>query len=557
MSFHHYSEEILTEYLGTVAYVDDLIFYKKVESKAVDLKIDSPREMAAKTDKKMPLVSKDAEEEVVESKSDSPIEQLVPNINPATFTNAFLKKGIHCSLFEIENDEDSLDPLKSILKKSDVVILDWQMHHDDGRKARELLRSVILASQQSELRLYVIFTNDKKGYKNLLSQTILPDLRDTGIIHDIPEDIECVFKFGHSKIVVLEKENGVKSETTVSDEELPDKIIEEFAEITSGLVSNTVLKSISVIRRNTHSLLAAFNKNLDPAYLAHRAMLPFPNDAELLLKEIIVDSINSMITYSNVIDACSIEKIEEWINDFSFDDREVNLATGNAKENKINISKEELICWQKIGYQNFIPLIVKNQKDKELKESEFNSFEKMKLRNKATECFMPNGIKLDGQSEEFAILTHHKSNFITPSYIPFLTLGTIVQKNEEYYLCIQQRCDSVRIAEEEIRKFLFLPLSEKDGSFPIVLRNEAGENILRKVNLNNCHYLVVERFKQSTHGIVEASKEEELFYFYDVDGLKFKWILDLKESHAQRIANKFAAELSRVGLDESEWLRRS
>jgi hypothetical protein len=37
---------------------------------------------------------------------------------------------------------------------------------------------------------------------------------------------------------------------------------------------------------------------------------------------------------------------------------------------------------------------------------------------------------------------------------------------------------------------------------------------------------------------------------------KFIWILDLKEAHAQRIANLYAARLSRVGLDESEWLRR-
>lgn len=556
MTFHHYSEEILKEYLGTVAYVDDLIFSKREEMKAVGLKIESPRVMAAKKAEEQPLPKQETEGKNTDNKSDAPIKQLEPNINPAAFTNAFLERGIHCSLFEVENDEDSLDFLKNILKKSDVVILDWQMHHDDGRKARELLLSVIQSSHQPELRLFVIFTDDKR-YKTLLRESILPELKEKGIIQAVPEDIECVFNFGHSKILVLEKVNGKKSETTISDEELPDKIIEEFAKITSGLVSNSVLKAVSVIRRNSHSLLATFNKNLDPAYLAHRAMLPFPDDAELLLREIIVDSISSMIAYSNVIDSCSIEKIEEWINESSFDDREVNLATGKAPDNKINISKEDLKYWQRNGYQNFIPLIVKNQKAIQLKESEFNSFEKMKLRNKATECFVPNDIKFDGQSEEFAILTHHKSNFITPSYIPSLTLGTIVQKNDEYFLCIQQRCDSVRIKEDEIRKFLFLPLSEKEGSFPIVLRNDGGEYILRKVNLSNCHYLLVERFRQSNHGIVEAKQEGEIFYFYDVDEHKFKWILDLKESHAQRIANKYAAELSRVGLDESEWLRRS
>ncbi|MFT5250534.1 MAG: hypothetical protein ACI93P_002276 [bacterium] len=38
---------------------------------------------------------------------------------------------------------------------------------------------------------------------------------------------------------------------------------------------------------------------------------------------------------------------------------------------------------------------------------------------------------------------------------------------------------------------------------------------------------------------------------------EFEWILDLKDWHAQRIVTDYAATLSRVGLNESEWLRKS
>ncbi len=41
MSFHQYSKEILTEYLGTVAYVDDLIFREKIPE-AKPKKIEKP-----------------------------------------------------------------------------------------------------------------------------------------------------------------------------------------------------------------------------------------------------------------------------------------------------------------------------------------------------------------------------------------------------------------------------------------------------------------------------------------------------------------------------------
>ena len=78
-----------------------------------------------------------------------------------------------------------------------------------------------------------------------------------------------------------------------------------------------------------------------------------------------------------------------------------------------------------------------------------------------------------------------------------------------------------------------------------------------KASLNKCHHLSIIMFGQTNNGIVEAEQEGDAFYFKDINDSKYTWILDLKESHAQRIANKFAAELSRVGLDESEWLRRS
>lgn len=551
MSFHQYSKEILTEYLGTVAYVDDLIFSKREVTKAVDLKVESARVMAAKINEEKPLPKQNKVEKETISKLDAPIEQLEPNINPVVFTNGFLEKGIHCSLFEIKNDNDSLDPIKNILKKTDVVILDWQMHQDNGRKASELLLSVIESSEKPELRLFIIFTDDPQ-YRNLLSQTIIPELIRIGVINVIPENLECVFKFGHSKIVVLEKINGGKSETAVSDEGLPNRIIEEFTEITSGLVSNTVLKAISLIRRNSHNLLAVFNKELDVAYLAHRAMLSTPEDSELLLKNTIIDSFDSLLSYSQINKVNNIDQIEQWIDENNFPKAVTKVVIGKGETKlEIEINKENTKKWLKTGWKNLVQV----QPNNKLTESQYENYEKGNgsLFNNVMQCYIPAG---DVSSQDFAILTHHKSNFLTPSYIPYLTLGVVVQKDNEFFICIQQRCDSVRIEEDEKRNFLFIPLTEK-GSFPIVFKNDAGEYLIKKANFSKCHQLIVKQFAQINRGIVEAVKEDGGFYFTSVDGSKFRWILDLKDSHAQRIANKYAAELSRVGLDESEWLRRS
>ena len=55
--------------------------------------------------------------------------------------------------------------------------------------------------------------------------------------------------------------------------------------------------------------------------------------------------------------------------------------------------------------------------------------------------------------------------------------------------------------------------------------------------------------------IIQASKQEDKYVFYSSYGETCEWVVDLKEMQAQRIVNNYCAQLSRVGLNESEWLR--
>lgn len=540
MSFHEHSKKIVEDYLGTVAYVDDLIFSSNKEHKA---------EVITTTANIREVKSRGIEKE---KKTKVGERQLGPNINPLELTNAFLDKGIHCALLEVTNEDDKLDSIQKTLKKSDVIILDWQMHGDLGEKATRLLISSI-EDNNLGLRLIIIYT-ENDDYATILQDSIIPALSDKDLAGGNVDPSGCRYVNGHTKITVLKKGNREDTEVPVSL--LPEKIIEEMVEMTAGLISNTALKTVSVIRKNTHNLLGIFNNSLDSAYLGHRAMLPVPEDAEPQIKETIVDSINSIISYSNISEECSLGKIGKWIDISSMATKELNIGT-NKKNIKVNISKEDRKNWLKNGYRGFLKSIVHEQLEgRVLSEKELDSFEKFKLKDKASEFFLKDDIRVTGANEEFAILTHHKSDLKNSAYIPYLTLGVLVQKGEKFLLCIQQRCDSIRIADNTERKFLFLPLGE-NGDYPIIFKNENGEYIKLKVCVKNCYNLQIEKFKQTRNGMVLAICDEDKMYFEDINGLKYNWILDLKDSHAQRIANKFSAELSRVGLDESEWLRRS
>jgi len=543
MSFHAYSKSIVEDYLSTVAYVDDLIFSNRNEMKPTDLGPVNKKEIGA-------IISVKKKIEDI----DKPERQLEPNIIPLSFTNAFLSKGIHCALFELAENKSNIEAIKKTLKKSDVIILDWQMHGDLGKSTCELIKYLLEEDKNTSLslRLLIVYT-DQPVYNSIIKENVAPIFDKLGITCNFVSETEI--QSGHTKIIVLQKPPiNVKEESKVSGEDLPERIIEEMTLLTKGLVSNSALKAVTVIRRNTHKLLGAFNKDLDPAYLAHRAMIPIPEDAEVLLKSSIVDSIDSVLSYSEIVTCCNIEQIEKWFDNNPIENKEITIGKST---NKVVVNNDDRKEWLKKGYNVFTNEILKRNHKNCLNELQFEDYDKNKngLFKNTNDCFIKDG---STSSEEFAILTHHRSNFITPVYIPILTLGVVVQKvnNNEFYLCIQQRCDSVRIQDGEVRNFLFLPLTEH-GSYPIIFKKEPGDYNKLKVNITNSHYLFIEKFTQTANGLVQAIIEEGGYNFIDADGEKYKWILDLKESHAQRIANKFASLLSRVGLDESEWLRRS
>jgi hypothetical protein len=207
-------------------------------------------------------------------------------------------------------------------------------------------------------------------------------------------------------------------------------------------------------------------------------------------------------------------------------------------------------------YPQFIPSIYKDSQDDVLNIKKLDSYERNNLKEDTVKCFSYNNEMNNEIHEEFSILTHHKSRFISNIFLPILTLGTVL-KNEksEYLICIQQKCDSVRI--DKNRNFLFLPLDVVygNGSFDF-LSKEDNEYIKLKI-INNSYQLKVIEFKATDRGIVEAQKNDFKLYFNGSDRSQYLWLFDLKESHAQKISNEYAATLSRVGIDQSEWLRRN
>lgn len=490
------------------------------------------------------------------------------NLSPSDISKAFAKKQKICAVYNPFKDSD-IDDLIHISKKSDILVIDWKIdlaqqaeaanENDDvseddprGQYTIRIIKEILLDPQTGNncLKMITIYTGetDLKG----ITAEIYKQLKDVPNIET--SDFEVFAK--NFKIVVIGKQSlKAKHLPEVAAriknyEDLPEFILEEFTKLTSGLVSDFVLNSLTIIRANIFRLVNLFNKDIDAAFLSNRSLLPEPEDSKAQLVELLSQSINALLNYNKAAEYISDKLIEDWIDSYNFTEAiklsNKDLVIDGAFLKKwvsrgFDFAFRE--AWQELNYGNF-------------PENKFKEFHR-NLYKEATKYFSING-EHEIKDAEFSILTHQKSNIKIPETSPKLTLGTIVKQLIDdsylYYVCIQQKCDSVRL--DAARRFLFLPLIVvEDGKFHFII---CENNSYIRLKIQDSSYdLKTVKFQPNENGKFPISLEDDGNYrFTSVYNEQFLWLSDLKDAHAQRIANNYAAKLARVGLDESEWLRR-
>ncbi len=494
------------------------------------------------------------------------------NLDAKELITAFSKARKLCALNNPRNEGDFNDVIE-IAKSADITVLDWKMdlprteenetneeadvEEDDPRGTFTLrLINEILSDHESvnTFKLVLIYTGEV-GLSDIVEK-IETEFKK----FDLIKESNNIIGKKNIKIIVAGKPSLIGKfkhaqefeDWILNYDQIPNFLLTEFTKMTQGIISNVALQAITGIRNNTFELLSKYNTGLDPAYLSHRAMLTNPDDADNLLLSAIRDSLDSILRYANISEICDINSVMDWIDSNDFDDHTIKINKFD-----LNIGKDQLGKWQEYGYREFFKNEFKSQKNSELPDEKVDNFGLNNLYKEAPKLFMPKDIDSNGIHEDFAILTHLSSSLENiPKQPPILSLGTVVRKNTIYYLCIQQPCDSVRISNET-RRFRFLPLEVCDKKFNIIYKNKKNEYIKLKLKNSNSFDLLTFSFNPNQKGFIKARKDKNRFYFKDKKGDDYTWILDLKISHAQKFLNEFAAKVSRVGLDESEWLRRS
>ena len=88
------------------------------------------------------------------------------------------------------------------------------------------------------------------------------------------------------------------------------------------------------------------------------------------------------------------------------------------------------------------------------------------------------------------------------------------------------------------------------------MRTNESEYIRKSISTDMDRWSLISFIPSQDSDLVVADRDRAAFYFSDANNTRFDWLGELKAEFAQRIAQEFASGLSRVAVDESEWLRR-
>lgn len=606
--FHAYSRGIATSFLQSVIVVDDKAETSfKTKQTTQESKPEANLTGPGRAGKKLSVIeSKELVEPANKEGADVPAEAVVSSAAPSepispvlqptdaeilpikALNEAFAQHGIVCGFLSPSatgSDRRAIiEAVEKSAKRADIVVLDWKMEGEeegtsDGYTALRIIDHILKSDEkggnnfQSSGRLRLITIYSQSPNLAAIIDEIERYLKtDSTPIHSFEKLDDFTLRHESTRICAFRKSGGtVNDERTFDVNSLTGKLIEEFTFLTEGLLSNVAIEALSALRLSTHKILQKFNPELDAPYLTHRALTNPSEETQAHPIAMLASEMQDVLEGNGVTDSISPERIELWLK--SLPQRSFpNIITVNPTLRNITVEQQlELVADAVVnGVNEPTDLSVTNtqwtaliNKLKSPKKDEHSTFTNLMLTDNT-------GASKD---REFSVLTTIRSHYTTPP--PYLNLGTIIAIRNgtvsDYYVCIQPVCDCVRL--ECARRFPFLkleipsqpdPQKPKPPKFDFIIKDGAS---LLELKVSYKPYQM-ELFTFVPDGkLIKATQRDtqeqigtkEWVFAGTTDAgaaIECFWIADLKFAHAQRVAERFGGEITRVGLTESEWLRR-
>ena len=474
-------------------------------------------------------------------------------------TDAFARSGLICGLLEPMPGAAIDDELLHTARRADLIVIDWVLNRDEGKKALELIQKVLSDEagppERQRLRTIAIYT----GQDDL--QDIASKLR--AVIDSVypGEDLMehengLALTKGPVRAAVFAKENAPILPPHLADRRvpfdgLPTRLRREFAALTTGLVTGVALSALAALRDDTHRILKVLNPGLDAAYLGHRSALPVPRDAEDMAVALVSAEVASVIEDHDVGTQVNEEALFLWLDQDDNPPMKFGELAGLTGDNRPSIAQIRAMLSQGLGTEEGLMEVQQlgNASKRQLNQ----------VKKQATRVFAQTIQSADDADAELAQCLTLKTTYTRPERT--LQLGTIVlAPANQYLVCVQPVCDSVRL-KAEVRAFPFLTLTLQDSeelrSNFIVPGPQPDE--WRRLLLNtNPRDIVIGRFKPKTgDDAIRATVLGHNYVFKDTSHKTYRWVGQLKPEFAQKVAIDLAQEFAQVAVNEAEIMRLS
>jgi len=444
----------------------------------------------------------------------------------------FARLGMVCSAIRPEGAASDVERLVArAASRCDIVTVDWHLATPDDHGAKALAVVNELSSEQDDgrLRLLAVYTGDPRGDQ---IEAALIGLSRTARLGPL------LFQRNSTRIVILFKENTrLPAHSTgeiVTVVDLPQRLIREFARLCEGIVPATAMTALGAVRGNLHEILSVLHGGHDRAFLGHRLAQDNPDDATEHLIELIVSEVRSVIDEdAETARVAGHEALMLWLQD--------------REESELAVSTQTIETLSLRGGSK----IVRN----ELGNSDADYLPKKKWHPTA---LLASGDRLQADDLNARLAERMTVRHLYMRSSPRrLELGVLIaDADRHYWVCIQPLCDSVRL-EKATARVPLLPCraSEDKAKFDLVL--SADDEILQlALRPHPSEIEVVEFAVTPTTKDVGATFVEGEWRFTSKSRGAYMYVSQLKPDQAQRIVQDLGTTASRVGLNESEWLRR-
>jgi len=458
-------------------------------------------------------------------------------INVDPITRSFAHQRMVCGVVSPQKEQSDHEDIVRAVARADVVILDWRLNRVTGANALPLLKRILSEDQPHRLRLIAFYTGEPDH------QSIRSKIADGLAGLDVPDRTASIgdngpIHFGACRIVVYGKPGTRILErcAIVAEEDLADRLIGDFADMVQGLLPSLVLTALAAVRENVHRVLERFGRDLDPAFLTHRACLGLPADSEQHMVEQIASELHGIMDDAVATTSpAGISVIKDWLAGRFGNDRVLFGDQHRATVPDVLDMLEHGLkkCPGPLGLKNYLLLA--------------HGF---------------SGGTEDGRELDRRLASAMDFRQVVDDTPRQLSIGTVVRETGDasaMLLCVTPRCDSVRLTHESAA-FVFLPLGDPSANTPqVVVPTGRDQHRRMTISMNPVEWLIRRFAPDAARQCVLAYPADptQEFTFKDVDGGEYLWVGELKPEFAQSIAQSIADRMSRVPLNRSEWLRRS